>query len=198
MGAVPEPPYDPQDMADAGTLETRAGALEADAATLADSIVASGLIAGSDREKRAAYSAYLTMLGSTTVQLASKVVHDYLNERSLVVSSGPEGPRFRLCGDHTLLAGGEGTRRAAQAAAASRRAISELLHQGKTDVSSWEIFESFPDHVEQDGRLITLEDWHRNELRDLCFHELLGRWSTRAMRLFTSSTFRQLGAPAGD
>jgi hypothetical protein len=210
MGAVPEPPYDPQDMADAGTLdgtleadagtmETRAGTTGADAETLADSIVASGLIADSDREKRAAYSAYLTMLGSTTVQLASKVVHDYLNERSLIVSSRPEGPRFRLGGDHTLLAGGDGTRRAAQAAAASRRAISDLLHQGKTDVSSWEIFESFPGHVEQDdGRLVTLEDWHRNELRDLCFGELFGRWSTRAMRLLTSGTFRQLGTPAGD
>jgi hypothetical protein len=212
MGAVPEPPYDPQDMADTGTLKANGGTLkanggtpeanggtpEANGGTLADSIVASGLIAGSDREKRAAYSAYLTMLGSTTVQLAVKLVHDYLNERSLIVSSGPEGPRFRLCGDHTLLTGGEGTRRAAQAAEASRRAISELLHQGKTDVSSWEIFESFPDHVEQDGRLITLEDWHRNELHNLCFHELFGRWSTRAMRLLTSSTFRQLGTPAGD
>jgi hypothetical protein len=190
MGAVPEPPYDPQDMADAGTLE-------GDGGTLAASIAASGLIAASDREKRAAYSAYLTMLGSTTVQLAAKLVHDYLNERSLIVSSGPEGPRFRLGGDHTLLTGGEGTRRAAQAAEASRRAISELLDQGKTDVSSWEIFESFPDHVEQGGRLISLEDWHRNELRELCFGELFGRWSTRAMRLLTSSTFRQLGTPAG-
>ena len=190
MGAVPEPPYDPQDMADAGTLE-------AGAATSAASIVASGLIAGSDREKRAAYSAYLTMLGSTVVQLASKVVHDYFNERSVIVSSGPEGPRFRLCGDHTLLAGGGGSWRAAQAAAASRRAISELLNQGQTDVSSWDIFESFPDHVEQGGRLLSLEDWHRSELRDLCFRELFGRWSTRAMRLLTSSTFRQLGTPAG-
>jgi hypothetical protein len=205
MGAVPEPPYDPQDMADGGTLgagaatlAAGAGTREADAATLEDSIVASGLIAGSDEEKRAAYAAYLTMLGSTVAQLASKVVHDYFNERSLIVSSGPEGPRFRLGGDHTLLTGGEGTRRAAQAAEASRRAISELLDQGQTDVSSWEIFESFPGHVEQGGRLISLEDWHRNELRDLCFHELFGRWSTRAMRLVTSSAFRQLGSPAGD
>jgi hypothetical protein len=191
MGAVPEPPYDPQDMADARTLQA------ADAATLEDSIVASGLIAGSDEEKRVAYSAYLTMLGSTVVQLASKVVHDYFNERSLIVSCGPEGPRFRLGGDHTLLTGGEGTRRAAQAAEASRRAISELLDQGKTGVSSWEIFESFPAHVQQGGRLISLEEWHRSELRDLCFHDLFGRWSTRAMRLVTSSAFRQLGSPAG-
>jgi len=183
-GAGPWPPCNPQDMADAATLKDR--------------IEASGLIGGSGREERAAYAAYLTMLGSATVQLGARAAHDYLNKRSLVVSSGPDGPRFRLYGDHMLLAGGGGTWRAAKAAAASRRAISELLQYGETDVSSWEIFESFPDHVEEDGRLITLEDWHRNELRDLCFRDLFGRWSTRAIRLLISGTFRQLGTPAGD
>jgi hypothetical protein len=38
-----------------------------------------------------------------------KVAHEYLNKRSLVVASGPDGPPFRLHGGHTLLAGGEGT-----------------------------------------------------------------------------------------
>jgi hypothetical protein len=181
-GAGPWPPCDPQDVADA--------------ATLPDSIEASGLIGGSGREERAAYAAYLTMLGSATVQLGAKVAHDYLNKRSLVVSSGPDGPRFRLYGDHRLLAGGGGIWRAAMAAGASRRAISELLQYGETGVSSWEIFESFPDHVEAGGRLITLEDWHRHELRDLCFRNLFGRWSTRATRVLISGTFRQLGTPA--
>ena len=138
------------------------------------------------------------MLGSATVQIASKVVHDYLNKHSLVVSSAPDGPRFRLFGDRTLLASSEGAWRAAQAATASRRAIAELLHQGATTVSSWEIFDSFPNHVEQDGRLISLEEWHRTGLRDLCFGELFGRWSTRATRLVMSSAFSQLGTPLED
>lgn len=183
-GAGPWPPCDPQGMADAATLKDR--------------IEASGLIADRGREERAAYAAYLTMLGSATVQLGARAAHDYLNKHSLVVSSGPDGPRFRLYGDRMLLAGGGGTWRAAKAAAASRRAISELLQYGETDVSSWEIFESFPDHVQEDGRLVTLEDWHRNELRDLCFGKLFGRWSTRAIRLLISGAFRQLGTPAGE
>jgi hypothetical protein len=183
-GGVPRPPWDPQDMADAPTMQDR--------------IAVSGLVGGNDREERAAYAAYLTMLGSATVQVAAKVAHDYLNKRSLVVSTGPHGPRFRLHGDHTLLAGADGALRAAQAAAASRQAVSDLLSYGRTEVSSWEIFESFPDHVEQDGQLVTLEQWHRDGLRELCFRELFGRWSTRAMRLVVSGAARQLGTPAAD
>ena len=183
-GGVPRPPWDPQDMADAPTTDDR--------------VAVSGLTAASDREQRAAYAAYVTMLGSATVQIASKVVHDYLNKHSLVVSSAPDGPRFRLFGDRTLLVSGDGAWRAAQAATASRRAIADLLHDGATAVSSWEIFDSFPNHVEQNGRLITLEEWHRTGLRDLCFGELFGRWSTRATRMVISSAFSQLGTPIGD
>jgi hypothetical protein len=183
-GRLLRPPWDPQDMADAPTADER--------------VAVSGLIAGSDHEKRAAYAAYLTTLRSGTVQIAPKVVHDHLNEHSLVVSAAPDGARFRLFGDHTLLASNDGAWRAAQAATASRRAISELLRDGETTVSSWEIFDSFPSHVEQDGRLITLEEWHRTRLRDLCFRDLFGRWSTRAMRAVISRAFDQLGTPTDD
>jgi Domain of unknown function (DUF4157) len=183
-GAVPRRPWDPQDMADAPTMDDR--------------VAVSGLVAGSDREQDAAYAAYLTMLGSATVQFASKVVHEHLNKHSLVVSSAPAGPRFRLFGDHTLLASADGAWRAAQAASASRRAISDLLRDNETTVSSWEIFNSFPNHVEQNGQLITLEEWHRTGLRDLCFGELFGRRSTRAMRMVISSAFDRLGTPTDD
>ena len=81
-GAVPGPPWDPQDVADAPTLDER--------------IAASGVTGDTDAERRAAYAAYLTMLGSGTVQLAVKVAHEYLNKHSLVVSAGPDGPRFRI------------------------------------------------------------------------------------------------------
>jgi hypothetical protein len=182
-GAVPGPPWDPQDVADAPTLEER--------------IAASGVTGDSDTERRAAYAAYLAMLGSGTVQLAVKVAHEYLNKHSLVVSCGPDSPRFRLYGDHTMLASPEGALRAAQAAALSRRAISELLRDGSTSVDSWEIFDSFPDHVEQDGRLVPLPEWHQGGLRDLCF-ELFGQRSTRAVRVVMSGAFRQLGRPIDD
>jgi hypothetical protein len=179
-GAVPGPPWDPQDVADAPTV--------------ADRIAASGVTGDSDAERRAAYAAYLAMLRSGTVQLAVKVAHEYLNKRSLVVASGPGGPTFRLHGDHTLLAGGDGTLRAARAAEASRRAISELLRHGETEVSSWDIFDSFPDHVEHDGRLVSLSEWHQGGLRDLC-SDLFGRRSTRAVRILMSGAFDRLGTP---
>ena len=159
-GGVPGPPWDAQDVADAKTVEER--------------IAASGVTGDSDAERRAAYAAYLVMLGSGTVQLAVKVAtvrrpmlgsgtvqlavkvaHEYLNKHSLVVSAGPGAPRFRLNGDHTLLASPAGALSSAQAAAASRQAIAELLRDGETAVDSWDIFNSFPDHVEQGGRMIS-------------------------------------------
>ena len=169
----------------------------ADAGTLEERIAASGVVGDSDADRRAAYAAYLAMLGSGTVQLAVKVAHEYLNAHSLVVSAGPAGPRFRLNGDHTLLAGAAGARRAAEAAAVSRRAIAELLRDGETTVDSQEVFDRFPDHVEQDGRLVSLPQWHREGLRDLCF-ELFERRSTRALRSLMSGAFGQRVLPTGD
>jgi hypothetical protein len=182
-GAVPQPPWDPQALADAPPTAR---------------IAVTGLLPAPDREQRAAYAAYLTMLGSATAQIASKAVHEHLNKHSLVVSSAPDGPRFRLFGDHTLLASADGAWHAAQAAAASRRAIAELLHDGETTVTSREIFDSFPSHVERNGHLISLQEWHRTGLRDLCFGELFGRWTTRAMRLVVSRAFPHLGTPTDD
>jgi hypothetical protein len=181
-GAVPGPPWDPQDVAGLATFEER--------------VAASGVTGDSDAGLRAAYGAYLAMLGSGTVQLAVKVAHEYLNKRSLVVSSGPDGQRFRIYGDHTLLRSPEGALAVARAAELSRRAIADLLRDGETPVDSWDIFDSFPDHVEQDGRMISLPEWHRGGLRDLCF-ELFGQRSTRAVRFVMSSAFRQLGTVVG-
>ena len=170
----------------------------AEAPTMAARIQASGVVGETERDRREAYAAYLAMLGNSVTQLAAGVVHGYLNRHSLVVSAGPDGPRFRLHGVRTLLAGGEGALRAARAAAASRRAISELLHRGGTDITSQQIFAGFPDHVEQQGTLVTLRQWHDTGLRDLCFHELFGRWRTRAMRTLLSAVSRRLGVPSAD
>ena len=40
---------------------------------------------------------------------------------------------------------------------------------GETAVDSWAIFDSFPSHVEQGGRLVSLPAWHRTGLRELCY-----------------------------
>jgi hypothetical protein len=177
-------PQDPQSAIEAPTLKER--------------IEASGVVGDTERDRRDAYSAYLAMLGSSVAQLAAGVVHEYLNNRSLVVAAGADGPRFRLQGDHTLLAGGEGVLRTAQAAAASRRSISELLHRGGTDITSEEILAGFPDHVEQDGVLVTLRHWHQTGLRELCDQELFGRWPTQLKRIVLSAFSRRLGVPSAD
>ena len=169
-----------------------------EAPTLAARIDASGVIGSSDQERRDAYAAYLAMLGSSVAQLAASLLHGYFNKRSLVVAAGPDGPRFRIHGDRTLLAGGDGTLHAAQATAASRQAIAELLASGETVITCREIFDGFPDHVEQGGRLVTLRQWHDSDLRDLCFGELFSLRRTGAMRILASAIFRRFGVPSPD
>src|SRR5689334_14744956 len=178
------PPWDPQGVVEAPTLEAR--------------IEASGVIGSSDQERRDAYAAYLAMLGSTVAQLAASLLHGYFNKRSLVVAAGPDGTPFRIHGDRTLLAGGDGAQRAASATAASRRAVAELLAHGETSVSCEEIFESLPDHVEQEGRLVALRQWHDSSLRDLCFGELFSLWRTSATRILASAVCRRFGVPSPD
>ena len=183
-GASSRPPWDPQSVVEAPTLEAR--------------IEASGVIGSCDQERRDAYAAYLTMLGSSVAQLAASLLHGYFNKRSLVVAAGPDGPPFRIPGDRTLLAGGDGALHAFGATAASRRAIRELLAYGETGITCREIFEGFPDHVEQEGTLVTLRQWHDSSLRELCFGELFSLWRTAAMRILASAIFRQFCVPSPD
>jgi hypothetical protein len=111
--ASSQPPWDPQSVVEAPTLAAR--------------IEASGVIGTCEQERRDAYAAYLAMLGSSVAQLAASLLHGYFNKRSLVVAAGPDGPRFRIGGDRTLLTGGDGALHAFRANAVSRRAVSELL-----------------------------------------------------------------------
>jgi hypothetical protein len=177
-------PWDPQGVVEAPTLEAR--------------IEASGVVGRSDQERRDAYAAYLAMLGSTVTQLAASLLHGYFNKRSLVVAAGPDGPPFRIHGDRTLLAGGDGTLHAARATAASRRAIAELLAHGETGITCQEIFDGFPDHVELQGTLVALRQWHDSSLRDLCFGELFSLWRTSATRILASAVCRRFGVPSPD
>jgi hypothetical protein len=170
----------------------------AEAPTMADRIDASGVAGPTREERRAAYEAYLAMLGSSVAQLAAGTVHGYLNQRSLVVAAGQDGDRFRLQGDYTLLADPAGAVRAARAAAASRTAIRELLEHGETGITAESVLAGFPDHVEQAGALVPLPQWHERGLRDLCFRELFGRRRTRMTRVFLSAASPRLGVPSAD
>ena len=166
--------------------------------TLAARVEASGVAGDNEQDRLDAYTGYLALLCSNVAQLAAGVVHRHFNQHSLVVSAGSDGERFLLRGDWSLLDGGEGALRAAEAAAASRRAISELLHAGETDITTAQIFEMFPDHVELDGDLLTLRQWHNTDLRELCFSKLFGQWRTRVSRLMLSASLRRLGVPSAD
>ncbi len=148
-----------------------------------------------EAERAAAYQAYLAMLGSGTVQLAVKVAHEHLNKHSLVVSAGPDGPRFRLQ-RRPHAAGRAPTARCGRRRRPPRPGgpSTELLRDGTTAVDSRAIFDSFPDHVEQGGRLVSLPEWHRAGLRELC-HELFARTSTRAANGLMSVAFGRLAVP---
>jgi hypothetical protein len=170
-------------------------ALEAD--SMAARIQASG-ISGADADRQQRYLCYLALLGSSVAQMSASVVHDYLNQRSLVVASGPADSRYQLWGDRTLLAAPDGTLRAAAAAHASRRAIGELLDQGQTSIASREIFQTVPSFVEVGGDLLSLPDWHHAELRELCFGKLFRLGGTRARKLALSVLSKDFGVPSAD
>jgi hypothetical protein len=169
-----------------------------EAGTMTERIEASGVAGNTVAERRAAYAQYLAFLGSSVAQLAAGVVHGYFNKRSLIVASQAHGPRYRIWGDRTLFAGEAGAAQAAEAAHASRRAIAELLRHGETDISSRQIFDSFPRYVEANGRLLTLPEWHDTVLRQQCFEELFSLRSTQASRSFFTLASRSLGVPSED
>jgi hypothetical protein len=175
---------DPQSMVEAATLEER--------------IAASGVTGRDEAERAHAYSAYLTMLRSSVVQSAAGAIHGYLNDSSLVVAAGEAGDRYQLWGDWTLLRGADTGVRAAEAGQLSRQAIADVLAHGETPISGRRIFALFPDHVEQDGALLSLPEWHSGRLRDQCFGEFFRKPSARVMRAATTIAFPHLGVPSAD
>jgi hypothetical protein len=175
--------------------------------TLEARIQSSGVCGSSAEQREQRYLCYLALLRSSVAQLSAGVVHNYLNERSLVVASSPDGFRYRMWGDRAMFAGEGGATgaggaggavEAATAAHASRRAIADLLATGETDVSSRQIFESLPSHVEMHGAMLPLRQWQDAELRDLCFGRLFGRPSTRVKKLLLGLLARNFGLPCED
>lgn len=175
---------DPQAAAEVGALDGR--------------IAAAGIIAKDDAERTVAYAAYLSFLRSTLTQSAAGVIHFYLNRNSLPVAVGAAGEAFRLHGDRRLLDNPDAATHAADAAWLSRQAVADVLAHGETDIASREIFARFPDHVEVDGVLLSIPEWHEKSLRGRCFGDFFRMKSTRAMRLGTTVAYRHLGVPSAD
>jgi uncharacterized protein DUF4157 len=169
-----------------------------EAATLEGRVAASGVVGKDFPERMTAYSSYLTLLRSSVVQSAAGAIHGYLNDNSLVVAAGEHGDRYQMWGDGTLLRGEAAAARAAGAGELSRRAIADVLDCGETAISSREIFARFPDHVEEDGLLVSLPEWHGKGLRNRCFGDFFRMPSARVMRAATTIAFRHLGVPSPD
>jgi hypothetical protein len=197
----PEPGEDGQRLYPGGDAALRAitdPQSTAEGRTLEDRIALSGVFGSTPELRQHRYVCYLALLRSSVAQLATGVVHDHFNERSLVVAGAPAAPSYQAWGDRTMFAGEAGTMQAATAAQASRRAIADLLSTGETSIGSREIFESMPSRVEVHGTMLPLPDWHDAELRDLCFRELFGQASTRARKLLLSLSAPKFGEPAAD
>jgi hypothetical protein len=170
----------------------------AEVSALDGRIAAAGIIADDDAERTVAYAAYLTFLRSTLTQSAAGAIHAYLNRNSLVVAAGAAAEPFRLHGDWRLLDNAEAMARAAEAAWLSRQAVADVLAHGETDIASRGIFARFPDHIEVDGVLLSIPEWHEKNLRDRCFGDFFRMKSTRNMRLGTTVAYRRLGMPSAD
>ncbi|MBO0804456.1 MAG: hypothetical protein J2P25_15445, partial [Nocardiopsaceae bacterium] len=177
----------------------------AEAATLEDRVAASGVAGNDFAERMVAYTSYLALLRSSVVQAVAGTIHGYLNENSLVVAAGPDGDRYRMWGDWSMLHGEDGgndgeeaAARAAEAGQLSRQAIADILAHGETAIGSRKIFEKFPDHVEHDGVLVSLPEWHAGRLRERCFADFFRARSARLLRAGTTIAFRHLGVPSSD
>ncbi len=190
--------YDPVDEA-CGQSPGSAGPPGADpesamaAGSAAERERASGVTGSTPAARQEAYEDYLTMLRSSTVQYATRVVHDYLNTRPLIVASDPDGPRYQIRGDRTMLDDDAGAIAAASAATASRRAISDLLDHGHTAITCGEILAVVPRLVVADGALIPLPDWHDGALKQLCMTRLFARTRVPGMLIRLRP---HLGTPA--
>jgi hypothetical protein len=129
----------------------------------------SGVVAAAGLNLDEAYQAYLAMLDSPLVQIVTNQLHDVLNGRSLTAGSSTD-PAFVVWGDDTLLNGGTGAGLASTTAQLSQQSITDILARGGTDITLEQVTSHFPTHVQSNGTMIPLADWHavNGELWNLC------------------------------
>lgn len=82
------------------------------------------------RQHRGGLPSYLAFLAAYSVQLSSKQVHDHFNADGLDVAS--EVAAFRAYGDENMLRHGAAISVVAEAIAASRTVISDIITSGRS------------------------------------------------------------------
>jgi hypothetical protein len=144
-------------------------------AHVAQRMAATGVQAYEDVSRERAYRQYLAFLAAYPVQLSSKHIHDHFNASGLNVAS--EVAAFRVYGDEHMLEDGADLSIVAGAAAASRKAISDILTHGPGTAQPEEILRNVPAGVVgRSGRVTPLLDWHQG-----------GALKTEAESLFASA-----------
>ncbi len=129
----------------------------------------SGAVAAAGLTVDQAYQAYLAMLDSPLVQIVTNQLHDVLNGRSVTAGSAQD-PAFVVWGDDTMLNGGTGVGLISTAAQLSQQSIADILTRGGTDITLDQVTSYFPTHVQSNGAMVSLADWHavNGELWNLC------------------------------
>jgi Domain of unknown function (DUF4157) len=144
-------------------------------AHFAERVAATGVHAYGSVSQEEAYHQYLTFLATRSVQLSSKLVHDHFNASGLNVAS--EVASFRIYGDENMLRDGADISVVAEAVAASRKAISDIITCGRSKTQPWEILRNVPTGLtDPSGQVTPLLDWHR-----------AGALKTEAEKLFDSA-----------
>ena len=129
-------------------------------AHVAQRMAATGVQAYGDVSRERAYRQYLAFLAAYPVQLSSKQVHDHFNASGLNVAS--DVAAFRVYGDEHMLKDGADIGIVAETAAASRKAISDIITHGRSSAQPEEILRNVPAGVtDRSGRVTPLPDWHQ-------------------------------------
>lgn len=123
---------------------------------------ASGVQAEGGRTQEESYQNYLLLLKNSSIQFASKNLHDKFCVEWLDVAS--KKGSFRVYGDNNLLKSGPGASQgvflAATAAQLSQKAIEDITTTGMTMIRPEEIMDYFPTEVNWENKWISLAEWH--------------------------------------
>jgi uncharacterized protein DUF4157 len=136
-----------------------------EAATLTERMTLSGVQGYGHVSQPQAYQQYLAFLQSPTVQLSSKLVHDYYNALGVTVKSDDDADEFTTFGDGDLLKtdNAAGLARASRAVAASQGAITGILRTGVSAQSAAQILAMLPMHVKNlAGVFQSVGDWQED------------------------------------
>jgi Domain of unknown function (DUF4157) len=128
-----------------------------------DRFNATGLQANSAEAAEKAYQDYMVFLDSGFVQSCTKDLHDKYCKEGLWVGSNADSKVFKIYGDEAMLTGGEGVKYSAETAKMSRTAIQSTLEEGEAEFSPEEIMARFPNKVETDGAMASLQDWQTSD-----------------------------------